>query len=1536
MRVLARLMLAALALFFNASAFAAQAPTFDAAERLALWGYDVRAWEILQARLKPAASGPATALTPHEEAQSAYVQVRFNITALVDARDLLEFIGLVEAEFGNPRGKTAKAERDVAQKKLAAAAAAARSSCKQLQRIAQALPSARRAAWLLRASTSEADIALVLEELPLARTVAQQALAVPGVDTVAERALVHLALAKIAGKERDAPRSEAELNAGLAFLDARGGQQGPYYASLLHEKILLLINAKKFDVAFDAIGQYRVVQRAGPGQTLQAWRELGIANLLYQIGRTDDAERALKAALEGQLLSTDETDAERLSNVAAMLDESEDDPHRNSRVRVATFLLKDDMRVRLGRFPEYRQLLDKLAIVAAQAGDIATMSAVEALRSTAGELSVANDEYARAAVGLIERTDPKKLLATLKKELDIPDPTKEKYFLNIYVLEVAFRKLRDTLGIGAREVEDVVHLIMQEHQSAYRNDLANVQLIQYRTDVLEVQGMEETRRALIFENISHLLRRFNDPKSADDAAELSELATLRGRAKKCQGESDMTARMASCQRYVAQLLEAKRTGDAIEFLLRLHDDIRSNRKRHTSSAFFLAEIADALYDALQYTELGLSRDAFFYVEGKSRRARIPQLCASLIASNSMGSKNGYCAVHFLYGQPPRQNARSLAEERTRLLNWATQSGEISTFATSSSMAPREAIATLQSQAKDARHTLDSRRLALLLAWEMRGRLQPRNETTDSELLLDLAELYATDDGAPLMQAYVEQAFDINRQGGGTTTAFLRRVLRLLIASDTDERPTAPLIARIVDASGSTYAPTGSVTSGEAASVEFLAASNLPPPQALAAIERLAPRLNDDISFLSMKSSPIPLDEFCIVLLRTSGVSGHAPRVYRLLRAVLQNQDRHKVDDPAARSTVLLAALDIAQEAGAGAELPMLVRELKQVRQVGQHRLHGVDRIVSAWDDAMTAAGDLRINQATVSRLTDSSPVDQAYPTYRKAFASAMGARQFDQAELLLNRLLSHALQAKLQHGDAAFINPLRELQFGYSPPCSLANGSLSTTQSLLPGTLQQCGTVMAAWHRNLALYETFESILAKSSDRAMQKAGPATFNLDDFLAWETALANDMASSRAMVTLQAVDFIRSPDAPLSSRPSGASSALARIRAILAGQAGALQKIPEKLRDDEAVVLLHLTKRAMFSWSVTPRGVVFKHWDASRAEIRAAIAGTRRQFYLSEGSTELPAIKLAPLVELYRYLLEPLETELRGVSHLYVVPNGALALVPYGVLVTQVPPQETWPSNATWRPNWLIDRMGVGVLRSLEDFRAKAAMSSESFGKLFLGMGDPLVTSWDDALRFATPCIALLPKLDSAADELNQIAALFGAGASDVLTRDSFTVSKLAAVDWSRYRYLLIASHAVQSDVGGCVSDSGIVTSIEPSASTPPVLTASFVAERRLAADLVVLSACESGIDDLYREDRPVGSIAGAFLQAGARSVIASNWPVVSARANLVTTALFRSLSSMKNADPARALRHAMLALSASPDRHLAHPLVWGSLFLVGSQ
>jgi CHAT domain-containing protein len=103
---------------------------------------------------------------------------------------------------------------------------------------------------------------------------------------------------------------------------------------------------------------------------------------------------------------------------------------------------------------------------------------------------------------------------------------------------------------------------------------------------------------------------------------------------------------------------------------------------------------------------------------------------------------------------------------------------------------------------------------------------------------------------------------------------------------------------------------------------------------------------------------------------------------------------------------------------------------------------------------------------------------------------------------------------------------------------------------------------------------------------------------------------------------------------------------------------------------------------------------------------------------------------------------------------------------------------------------------------------------------------------------------------------------------------------------------------------------------------------------LAADLVVLSACQTGLGSGAFADIPAGDdwvgLTRAFLHAGAANVVATLWPVE----DWATAALMERFYEGYEAqgDPVPALARAQRALLAT--RPVAHPFYWAGFVSAG--
>ncbi|RMG56093.1 MAG: CHAT domain-containing protein, partial [Bacteroidetes bacterium] len=101
--------------------------------------------------------------------------------------------------------------------------------------------------------------------------------------------------------------------------------------------------------------------------------------------------------------------------------------------------------------------------------------------------------------------------------------------------------------------------------------------------------------------------------------------------------------------------------------------------------------------------------------------------------------------------------------------------------------------------------------------------------------------------------------------------------------------------------------------------------------------------------------------------------------------------------------------------------------------------------------------------------------------------------------------------------------------------------------------------------------------------------------------------------------------------------------------------------------------------------------------------------------------------------------------------------------------------------------------------------------------------------------------------------------------------------------------------------------------------------------RLDAEMVVLSACETGTGKLMRGEG-IASLARGFATAGARSIITTLWPVNDAATASIMEAFYRALKAGANKD--EALRQAKLEYLDRSDRLGSHPFFWAGYIPVG--
>ena len=430
---------------------------------------------------------------------------------------------------------------------------------------------------------------------------------------------------------------------------------------------------------------------------------------------------------------------------------------------------------------------------------------------------------------------------------------------------------------------------------------------------------------------------------------------------------------------------------------------------------------------------------------------------------------------------------------------------------------------------------------------------------------------------------------------------------------------------------------------------------------------------------------------------------------------------------------------------------------------------------------------------------------------------------------------------------------------------------------------------------------------------------------------------------------------------------------------------LADIRRALAPNEALVALYLGESQVYVWTLGSEDKsAFRVIDLTRASVEADVATLRNGLEFGGGG-EIPTFDLILAAKLHQVLLAPDASLWKSARILNVIPHGALAQLPPGLLVTMPP---TAGTQATYKnAAWLVRQVALAQLPSATAFVAlRRTPPPRANRQAFIGFGDPIfapsanpttrrggvrnlrrpdgsdatdtelnapingelstnvrpaaVASLADAFR-------LLPALPDTAEELNDIATTLKADtARDVYlgrAANETNVKQLGKID--NRRIVAFATHGiVPGELIGLDQPALVLSNpaLTGERDQDGFLTMEEVLGLKLDADWVVLSACNTASGE-GKGAEAVSGLGRAFFFAGAQSLLVSNWAVETTSARLLTTEVFKSQAEDPALTRAEALRHSMLALmdkrevdsqhGRAPSNY-AHPVFWAPFSLVG--
>ena len=351
---------------------------------------------------------------------------------------------------------------------------------------------------------------------------------------------------------------------------------------------------------------------------------------------------------------------------------------------------------------------------------------------------------------------------------------------------------------------------------------------------------------------------------------------------------------------------------------------------------------------------------------------------------------------------------------------------------------------------------------------------------------------------------------------------------------------------------------------------------------------------------------------------------------------------------------------------------------------------------------------------------------------------------------------------------------------------------------------------------------------------------------------------------------------------------------------------IQHIPRRLR----VLMFTVLEKKLLIWSIShdEKFLVFEKEvpaDELEAEVNSYVDALTKELSGRTASARVLAARL------FDILLGPAVQTIKSDDVVCIIPDKFLHRLPFATLISPATGKyliEEWP--IFYAPSLNV------LLHCSEAARTKAP---SGHGPI-LSIGNP---------AFDLKTHPDLAPLRAAEREALSVAELYDR--SSPLLGSRATKERIIR-EMNSAEIIHFAGHYVVDGSTPLLSRMVLASRENQSENEDSDLAAFEIIEQRLAhTGLVILSACQTGLDKYYESEGAVG-LARAFIAAGVPLVVASQWPVDSdATANLMISFHRYRKSGF---DTFESLRRAQVDMLRGPDEAYRSPYYWAAFLGVG--
>ena len=342
----------------------------------------------------------------------------------------------------------------------------------------------------------------------------------------------------------------------------------------------------------------------------------------------------------------------------------------------------------------------------------------------------------------------------------------------------------------------------------------------------------------------------------------------------------------------------------------------------------------------------------------------------------------------------------------------------------------------------------------------------------------------------------------------------------------------------------------------------------------------------------------------------------------------------------------------------------------------------------------------------------------------------------------------------------------------------------------------------------------------------------------------------------------------------------------ISSFITVEAISLTALQSLLEDSVALVEYLVTENELVAWVVTKEKIDVVRVPLAEKELNILIADYRERMQ-----------KLAPIEEqaerLYSLLIKPVESFIAGNRFLGIVPHGHLHYISF--------------SSLRDGQNYLVEKhpLFYSPSASVMQFTFKEKAKRDRDIRV-LALGNPDLGDFNYDLPLA---------------EMEANAIKWDFPKVDIFTRENATESWLKE-HISEYQIIHIASHGEFDPVNPLFSSLKLTRSKTADGN----FEVNEVFGLEINADIVTLSACQTGLGDIVGGDELVG-LNRAFIYAGTKSILSSLWRVSDISTAVLIKHFYRNYGHENKAE---SLRKAQLLVK----RLYPHPSYWAGFNLAG--